>query len=614
MTGPGAGTGSLRAFGHAVGICVRAAPGFAVLRLVASLVAGLGPVAVAWLTKVVLDALAASGGQSIRPVAALAAVVGLLAVVGHFMRYVDREIGRRVIAYTQDRLFRAVSELRLPEMENPAVHDRLRLAQQASSVGPQQLTNAVLAIAQVTLTVGGFVVSLAAISPFVVALVAASAAPSLYAQLSLARDRSSMMLTTSPRLRRQAFYYGLLLDLRAAKEIRLFGLGDFLRGRMLTELRGAQAGERRVDRRTVRVDTLFATLTAGVSAVALLVGAAQIAAGGSVGDFSVLIAALTGVQGGLAGIVGQIAMVHQTLILFGHYVDVVGREARPAQRPPAAAVTAVPLRRGIELHDVWFRYHPSHDWVLRGLSLTIPHGQSTALVGLNGAGKSTLVKLLCLLYEPQRGRITWDGVDIREMDPAQVRRRIAVVFQDYMTYDLSAADNIGVGNLDALGDEPRVREAAAFAGVHQTLASLPMGYDTTLSRTFVNLPTDGGKREAPEVGVPLSGGQWQRVALARAVLRDDADLLILDEPSAGLDVEAEAAVHAKFQDLRERRTSLLISHRMNTIRTADRIVVLDNGRIVEEGSHDELMLADARYAALFRTQASGYQIAVGGER
>jgi ATP-binding cassette subfamily B protein len=643
---------TVRSLAHAVGIYVRAAPAAAALRAVATVTTAFAPVAAAWLTKIVLDRLSAGASREVLPAAALlAASMGALAAAQHVVRYADQEMGRRVAAYTTNRLFVAVGRLPgIAELEDPAVHDRLRLAQQASSLAPQQLATSLLAIVQSALSVSAFLFSLATLSPLVVGLVATSALPTLYAQLTLARSRASMMLQATPRLRKQMFYSGLLLDLRAAKEIRLFGLGRFFRDRMLSELGSAQRLERRQDRRTLWVDTLLSVLTAVASGFALVVGVAQIAGQGSAGDLSVLVAALAGVQSGLASGVSQIASVNEKLILFGHYEYVVGHlgagppphrgaAGRTAARAAGAEVRAAahevaraarPLRTGIELRDVWFRYHSSHDWVLRGLDLHIPAGRSVALVGANGAGKSTLVKLLCLLYPPQHGQITWDGVDLREIDPEWLRRRIAVVFQDYMNYDMSARDNIGIGNLDVIDDEGSLKEAAAFAGIDDALTRLPMGYDTILSRAFMPdaLPTPSSGRqgrssrrrrkaartarpaglEVPP-GVLLSGGQWQRVALARAVLRDDADLLILDEPSAGLDVEAEAAIHRRFQRLREGRTSLLISHRMNTIRSADLIVVLHGGRVIEQGGHEQLMAADSRYAALFRTQASGYQLA-----
>jgi ATP-binding cassette, subfamily B, bacterial len=262
-----------------------------------------------------------------------------------------------------------------------------------------------------------------------------------------------------------------------------------------------------------------------------------------------------------------------------------------------------PLRRDVALHDVWFRYADGLPWILRGFDLVIPAGSAVGLVGLNGAGKSTLVKLLCRFYDPVRGSVRWDGTDLRELDVRGLRERLSVVFQDFMGYDLSAAENIGIGDLDRLADRVAVTDAARLAGCHDTLAALPAGYDTLLSRIFL----DDADAADPRAGVSLSGGQWQRLAVARSLLRDQRDLLILDEPTAGLDAEAEHEVHLRLRELRQGRTSLLISHRLSAVREADVIVVLDGGRVVEQGSHESLLSGDGRYARLFRLQASGYQ-------
>jgi ATP-binding cassette subfamily B protein len=245
---------------------------------------------------------------------------------------------------------------------------------------------------------------------------------------------------------------------------------------------------------------------------------------------------------------------------------------------------------------VWFRYSEDHPWVLRGVNLTIPYGRAVALVGLNGAGKSTLVKLLCRLYDPTRGSITWDGVDLRRVDPARLRDWISAVFQDHMNYDLTAAENIALGDLTALHDLDRIHAAAVRAGAHDTMATLPRGYDTPLTRIF----------DADEMGVVLSGGQWQRVALARAFVRDGSDLMILDEPTSGLDPQAEYDLHASIGRYRVGATSLLISHRLNAVRDADTIAVLDDGVVCEHGDHVTLMAANGTYARLFRLQAEGY--------
>jgi ATP-binding cassette subfamily B protein len=598
----------LRTLAAAFVLYTRAAPLLAALRVVIVLATGLAPVATAWLTAALIDDLTAHRTGRVGTLALLlAGVGGAAALAGYVTAFVEREIGRRVSLAAQERLFAAVSRQRgLASLEDPAFHDRLRLAQQVSGTGPAALTDAALGVVQALLTVGGFTASLYTLSPLVTVLVLASTAPALAAQLTLARKRGAMALETAPNLRRQTFYTLLLMDLRAAKEIRLYGLGGYFRRRLLTELRTAQRGESRVDRATLLTDASLSLLTTGFAAAALYGVALRIAHGhGTAGDLAVLVAALAGLQGALAGVLAQISGAGQVFTVFAHYTAILRApdDLKGTGAPPPG------LREGIRFEHVWFRYSPTGDWVLRDVDLTIPAGRSLALVGLNGAGKSTLVKLLCRLYEPTRGRITWDGADIGTLDPDLLRARIGALFQDFMCYDLSARDNIALGSLGAADADPgAVVRAAARAGVHPELAGLPSGYDTMLSLVFQDSRTPRGVPAAGRLGgVSLSGGQWQRVALARALLRSDADVLVLDEPSSGLDAEAEAEIHQRLRELRSGRASLLISHRLGTVRDADRIVVLDGGRITESGDHASLLAAGGTYARLFRLQADGYR-------
>jgi ATP-binding cassette subfamily B protein len=397
------------------------------------------------------------------------------------------------------------------------------------------------------------------------------------------------------------YAYRMAVDSPAAKEIRLFGLGGYFRERMLSDRRKVDAARERMDIRTLRVQGALGVSAAVVSGAALVWAVWQAHLGRlSVGDVTMLVAAVAAVQGALGDFATKAAFTHEVVLMFQHLLYVL--KAEPDLPVAAEPRPAGPLAEGVELRGVWFRYAEDQDWVLRGVDLTIPAGSATALVGLNGAGKSTLIKLLCRFYDPCRGQILWDGTDIRDMDPQDLRERMGAVFQDYMEYDLTAQENIGLGDLSAMDDIAKVQGAAVRAGVHDKLSSLPRGYGTLLSRVFFSET----EKDNPDTGVVVSGGQWQRIAIARALLRDDRDFLILDEPSSGLDPEAEHEIHQALAAHRTGRTSLLITHRLGAVREADRIAVLQDGRITELGSHDELMTRSGVYAGLFRTQAANY--------
>ncbi|RJL32604.1 ABC transporter ATP-binding protein [Bailinhaonella thermotolerans] len=582
-----------------------ASPRLLIGYLVVMAAQGLAPVSVAWLTKLVIDDLAGSGATArLAPLAAGLAVAGLAtAALPQLASYTGRELGRRFTVRATERLFAATTErfLGLARFEDPRFLDRMRLAQQSAGAG-EGLVSGFFTLAQAAITLVGFVGSLLVLSPVMTLIVLAAGAPSLAVQVRLSRRRAELAMEMGPAERRQFFYGNLLSSVAAAKEVRLFGSGGFLRGRLLGELGQVNAAERRMDLRELASEGGLSLLGAAVAGGGLVWAILSAGAGAlTVGDVSLFVVGVASVQGALNALVGSFGSTHQNLLMFGHHAAVL--TAEPDLPVPAEPVATGPLEHGVELRDVWFRYSDEHPWILRGVSLRIPRGASVALVGLNGAGKSTLVKLLCRFYDPTRGSILWDGVDLREMDPAALRERISAVFQDHMHYDLSAADNVAIGDLSALGAEDRIREAAGLAGVHETLAALPRGYETLLTRTFFSEED----REDPETGVVLSGGQWQRVALARAFLRRGRDLMILDEPSSGLDPEAEAEVHARTRAQREGATSLLISHRLNTVRDADLIVVLRDGVVAERGRHDDLMAADGDYARLFRLQSAGYQ-------
>ncbi|WP_248960692.1 ABC transporter ATP-binding protein [Sphaerisporangium perillae] len=560
------------------------------------------PVATAWLTKIVLDGLTGEG-TAVMPAAIALVSLGVLALtLPHARRYLRAELGRATALRTQDRLYTKVNGFTgLSRFEDPAFLDRLRLADQAARHTPGQIVDGALGIAQNTVTVLGFLVSLVVISPVITAAVLGAAVPTLIAELSLSRRRAQVMWKISPMERREIFYGRLLGDVQAAKEIRLFGLGHFLQGRMRAERMRANGEHRSLDRRELLTQSALSLVSAGTAGAGLLVAInAALNGQGTAGDVSMFVVAVAAVQTALSSLAEQAAYTHQELLMFGHYLALDRMEPdlpRP-ERP-----RGIPAAGDIELRDVWFRYSEDHPWILRGVDFTIPRGSCVALVGLNGAGKSTLVKLLCRFYEPTSGSIRWGGVDLRDMDPDDLRKRLGAVFQDYMSYDFTAAENIGLGDLTAIGDRERIAAAARRAGIDDAVRKLPRGYDTMLSRSFFREMEE----DDSSTGVVLSGGQWQRLALARALIREGCDMMILDEPSAGLDARAEHEIHRRLRGLRAGRTSLLISHRLGAIRDADLIVVLDDGRIAEQGTHDELLRTDGPYAKLFLLQAEGYR-------
>jgi ATP-binding cassette, subfamily B, bacterial len=597
----------VRSLRDAVALAVRGAGGWVAVDALLAVVAGALPVALAWLTKLTIDGLT-GGGLTAGALGWLAVGMALcgvaLGLAPQFAGYVQQQLSRQIRLRAQDRLFEVLGiRLRgLASLENPQIQDRIRIAQEGGSSASVQLTTGVSGIVQQVLTVSGFLTALFFLNPLLCLVLAAMAVPAFWAQVLISRRRGRALWRISAADRRRYFYQGLLTDPTEGKELRLFGLQSLFRRRLLTEVAVANEAERAVDRRELRLQSLLA-MAGAVIAGAGLVWAVRAALAGQLtaGDVTVFLAAVAGVQGGVAAIAGKLGETHQALLEFDHY-QVITRLPDDLPTPPSP-VPVPALRRGIEFRDVWFRYAEDRPWILRGVNFTLPAGGSLALVGLNGAGKSTVVKLMCRFYDPTRGSVHWDGTDLRELDPGQLRDRISAVFQDFAQYELSAAENISLGDHRRPQRPGQVEEAARLAGVHELLSGLPGGYQTMLTRVFV----DHADQDDPETGVLLSGGQGQRVALARALYRQGRDLLILDEPSSGLDAVAEHQIHTGLREFRAGRTSVLISHRLNTIRDADRIVVLEAGRITEEGGHRELLALNGTYAELFALQAAGYQ-------
>jgi len=567
------------------------------------------PLAQAWITKLLFDLLANNIRTNVTatlPTDLFALLSGqiVLAVIGHGLgltsTYLNAELGRQLNLKIQTSVFRKINDLKgLAPFENPLVQNTIQLASQGGEMGASQSLGLLMSLLRSAITLGGFLGILMSFSPLLAGLVTLAALPQLYIQLKMGHKRFDLAVANSPKQRLSTYYESLLSTVHFAKELRLFNLGEyFLEAyrRLTLDLHQTQRTQEKIELRWQTGFDLLSNLVSGGTFVVVILQA--FAGRISLGTMTFYTSAVGSVQGALSSIVFSLANMNESVLFFSHY-----NELMALQQPIVISDKPYPivsLTHGIEIQNVSFRYSEKHAWVLNNVSLNIPAGQRLALVGLNGAGKTTLVKLLMRLYDPSEGRILWDGVDFLGVDPISLRRRIGTIFQDFMHFDLTAFENIALGDVEMLrfgkDQAERVQHAARLAGVDGVINAFPLGYQTILSRW---LAEDGQ-------GMDLSGGEWQKIALARMFVRD-ADLLILDEPTASLDAQAEYDFFSRFLELTTGKTTLLISHRFSTVRMADRIAVLENGCIIELGSHDELIKLGNRYAKLYNMQAERYR-------
>lgn len=574
--------------------------GWTVLQGAVLMLQGALPLVALYLMKKVVDAVAVaiSGGtRDVRAFTMLMALTGAVALLAAALRTISTLVSEvqtaRLIDRVQELLHAKSAEVDLQFYESAAYHDTLHRAQNEASYRPPRIVAELAQVGQGVLTLIGLLALLVSFHWMLVAALLLAALPGLAIKARFSSTLYQWTLRETANQRLARYLNTVLTTIEFAKEIRLFDLGGVFRDRH-TVLRTAlrQDRLRMVTRRSV--SDLMANVVAVLAVFASMYVIARQALDGSVtiGDMVMYFGAFQRAQDTFRDVLAGLAGLYEDNLFLADFKTFMtlqpmvteSKAPRPFPRP---------LRRGLEFDHVTFRYPGTHVDVLRDVSFHVRPGEHLALVGENGSGKTTLVKLLCRLYDPTEGAVRIDGVDIRELGLRDLRSEFGVVFQDYAKYQLSARDNIWNGNITLPHDTPRVVEAAQQTGADAVIRALPRGYETMLGRQFAD-------------GVDLSIGQWQKLAIARAFMRE-TQLIVLDEPTAALDPLAEAEVFEHFQTLARDRTTLLISHRLSTVRHADRILVLVDGQIAEVGAHDELLKQAGVYANLFETQARPYR-------
>jgi ATP-binding cassette subfamily B protein len=484
------------------------------------------------------------------------------------------------------------ASLDLAFYEDPASYDLLRRAQTDSINRPVLMISTAFGLVQTALTFVTMIALLVVVSPLLALLALLSPVPAFIADTRYGWRGYNIARWGSRLLRRMNYLVTLLTTDSYAKEVKLFGLGRYFIDRYQLIGNAYYGSQRRQVVRRYFIGFLWGNLSTIATSVTYLYVALQAIAGRlTLGDLTLYTTAAQSVQNSIQGILGGFSGMYEHNLYLSNLFELLNaKTVLPAPAQPVPIAT--PLRGEIRFEHVSFAYQGAAESALTDLSFTISPGETVAIVGRNGAGKTTLFKLICRLYDPAEGRILIDDVDIRDYDPEQLRAQIGGMFQDYVTYQATAAENIGLGNLGALTDRDAVVKASRQAGSDSLIAGLPQGYETALGKWF-------------DAGVNLSGGEWQKVALARAFMRD-ARILLLDEPTSALDAQAEYDLFERLRSLTRGRTAVYISHRFSTVRRADRILFLEHGRLVEQGTHEQLMRLGGRYARLFRLQAAAY--------
>jgi ATP-binding cassette subfamily B protein len=579
--------------------------GILLLRIARALV----PLAVLWVGKLIVDevvqatTVVSAGGPIawVRLAQLLALELGIALVgegLSRLSALLESLLGDLFANRTSVELMRHAATLDLEQFENAEIYDKLERARR-QTVGRIGLFTLLLSTLQDLITLVTLGAALAVYVPWLLVLLAVAVLPSLLGETHFASLGYSLLYSWTPERRQLDYLRYIAASDVSAKELKLFGLSDFLVGRYDRLSREFYEANKSLAVRRSLVSSLLAAVGTlgyyGAYAVIIyltVTGYRSPAGLFTIGVLTFLAGSFRSSRDLIQRVLLSLSQIFEQSLYLDDLFTFLAIEPRIRPTEGARPVPS-PIREGFTFEGVGFKYPGAEHWAVRGLDFTLAPGERIALVGENGAGKTTLVKLLARLYDPTEGRILLDGVDLREYDLLSLRRNVGVIFQDFVRYDFLLRENIAVGNISRLEDQPGIEGAAGRSLADTVARRLQGGYAQMLGRRF-------------EGGVDLSGGEWQKVALARAYMRD-AQLLILDEPTAALDARAEYQVFLRFSELTKGRMAVLISHRFSTVRMADRILVLRGGELVEQGTHEELLALGGLYSELFQLQAAGYR-------
>ena len=558
------------------------------------------PVALLYVGKLIIDQVVAlntnSPAGNLQELWQLVALEFALALLtdglNRMINLTDSLLGDLFSNYTSIRIMKHAATLDLDQFEDSVFYDKLERARQ-QTVGRTILLSQVMSQVQDFISIAFLLTALIAFNPWLILLLVLAIIPSFLGESYFNSKNYALSRSQTPERRELDYLRYLGASDETAKEVKIFGLSDFITDRFKTLSDRFYSDNSKLAVRRSLWGTFFSVLgTLGYYAAYAFIIYETVTGKSSVGSLTFLAGSFRQLSGLMETMLSRFTVVSQGAIYLNDFIDFF--EIKPSVTQNQNALTFPnPIQTGFVFENVGFQYRNTDRWANRNLSFTLKPGEKLALVGENGAGKTTLVKLLARLYDPTEGRILLDGKDLKEYELEGLRYNLGIIFQDYIRYQMTLYQNIAVGNIKELDNEALVKRAATESLADKLALKFPEAYQQWLGRRFND-------------GVELSGGEWQKVALARAYMKD-AQVLILDEPTAALDARAEYEVFQRFAELTKGKSAVLISHRFSTARLADRILVLENGTLLESGTHQELVKADGRYAELFNLQAKGYQ-------